>query len=185
MLQTLREGYQKSQKFQPWWIEIVLMAIIAYVFYYAVKVYPQLPARFPIHFAANGLADDWTNKSISKVLMIPAVTAVVYTAMTLLSWALYGVKNPRMFINAPGGVLERMSDERVMIIHLFGLRMVFWIKVLMVTMLAYLGRASLDVAIGKISRISPLLMGYVILILLVTFGMGFRLMTLIYSKKYR
>jgi uncharacterized membrane protein len=77
--------------------------------------WPQIPARFPIHWGADGKPNDWANKSWASVFLLPIMGAVVCGLFCALSLSLQrGIRR----IHASGA--QRAHEDAL-------LRCVLWI----------------------------------------------------------
>ncbi len=73
--------------------EVVSLAV------YAAVTFQQLPARYPSHFNAQGVADAWARGDSPIWFFVPAVAAGLWLVLALVSFAVTGM--PLSNINLP------------------------------------------------------------------------------------
>ncbi|HSK20796.1 MAG TPA: DUF1648 domain-containing protein [Longimicrobiales bacterium] len=65
---------------------VVLVATLGLSLY----VYPELPERIPLHFAADGTPDRWGARSLLKWLLLPLIGAATIGLLYGVAWFLPG-----------------------------------------------------------------------------------------------
>lgn len=96
--------------------EILILAFIVAPFFILLYYYPQLPARFPVHFNATGEADDWINKSFVAVFFWIFFSAYMQAWLFVLKKDMTQAK-----LNAPASQAERyiFFKEQKLTINLY------------------------------------------------------------------
>ncbi len=73
-------GEETEIKVLPAWSYLLYLAVIIGVVWYSFSIYDSIPDVIAIHFDANGVADDFADKSVMYILLMP----IMMMFMTLL-----------------------------------------------------------------------------------------------------
>jgi phosphate/sulfate permease len=70
------------------WLHVLNAAAVLWLLAFSLYVYPELPARIPTHFGADGTADAWRDRTLLTWLLLPllgiATAALLYGIGALL-----------------------------------------------------------------------------------------------------
>lgn len=110
---------------------------------FAVWAWPQLPSVIPIHFGPSGQPDGWGGRAI--VLLLPGLAIAMF-------WFLTAVARHR---DLHGSVItsspERGERDRQ---FLLAVRVLGWLKLIIVIVFTYLFVATVAIAHGRATRLS-------------------------------
>lgn len=70
------------------WLHVLNVAAVLWLLAFSLYVYPELPARIPTHFGADGTPDAWRDRALLTWLLLPllgvATAALLYGIGALL-----------------------------------------------------------------------------------------------------
>lgn len=90
----------------------VALVVVAANFWLAFSAYPGLPHIMAVHFNDAGNADSWATKSWGTVLMWPLVQLGILLSTVGISYWFISSPGSVSYINLPGIVPSRMSDDQ-------------------------------------------------------------------------
>ncbi len=109
---------------------LILMAWCAWL----THVYPELPARVAVHFAASGRPDGWASRSFSGIFFLPGLGLVVCIIVDLIG---YTIIHSRIIVTSgPAGEAEHAYRHSVLLF-------MQWMKPVMILFLAWIQVATL------------------------------------------
>lgn len=133
---------------------VPVFAMVATVALVATSLH-SLPQRIPHHFNLVGIPDGWGSKSV--LLFLPAISLVLYAALTAVS------RRPDRF-NFPWGITEQNVERQYRI----ALSLIARLKAEVMILFAYLTWGTIRVAEGRSSGLGGLLLPFVLVALLTT-----------------
>lgn len=141
--------WRRWSEFYPPWVELILLLLLGFSFWYPAIHYAEMPMRIPTHFGPAGLPDAWAVKNWVDVLLAPAIMAGVYVLITGLGLWMILARDPKKLINWPDEqALKRMSEERAEQLRRVTVHGLLATKVIIIVMAAYLAYGSTQVALG-------------------------------------
>lgn len=178
--------WRRLSQFYPPWVELILLALLGFSFWYPATHYTEMPMRIPTHFGSAGLPDGWATKSWGTVLLGAAIMTGVYLLVTGMGLWMAIVEDPKKLINWPGEqALKMMSTERAELLRRVTLQGLLATKALIVGMGAYLEYASTQVAIGRSKSIGWWIWVFVGGILVVSGYLVWKTVRLTYPQEKR
>ncbi len=112
----------QAHKLSPWvwlWWEIPAWALALALTVVGITRYPYLPARIPVHFNNQGVANGWMTKSISVIIFPLSMTVGSILLLTGILWLVMTRTHPDLDPSDPKGSLNRsIIFRRRMIITL-------------------------------------------------------------------
>jgi uncharacterized membrane protein len=141
---------KKLKDHYPTWIEWMLVLVICWSFYYAIRLYPELPDKIPVHFGPGGQPDAWRARTWGSVLGLSLVGAGMYLFITVISLFMVNSKTPMRFINLPISRhrLENVTEEQTETLRRIAIQLMVVVKGLLVLTFSWLSCSSLQVAMG-------------------------------------
>ncbi len=131
---------------------------------YAWSHYTLLPATVPIHFDFSGTPDGWAARSFAAVMLLPVMTLFMGAGIGALA---FFVAHAKRAIRHPDDGSSARAQARF---HAAMSRYLATIGILLTGMLAFGSISSIDVALGRATRLHP---GFgVLAALLVTYVIG-------------
>lgn len=159
---------------------IFLSIILTYLsFYFPLANYEVLPDMIPVHFNIFGEPDKWAAKSIGSVLFAPIILGITAISMLAFTWWMTKVKDPYVIINVPKAKLEKMSLEtaeeirRITILHLLIILLLVALMFFIITVNQIL------VALGQTPNIGWTMLGIVVILIIDTLYLTWKLFRLI------
>jgi uncharacterized membrane protein len=146
--------WEKLSRCYPPQLELVSLFLLILAFYIALSNFSLLPDVIPTHFDAGGNPDDWSNKR--TIFHLPIISAVIFSLLTALSVLLAIVDNPKRFINLPRKTKEALTKAQAETLRIFINRCLFIVKILMLCLFTYLTWQTVEIALGKASRLGIL-----------------------------
>lgn len=135
-------------------VEIAALTALAATFAIVIGEWAKLPAQIPIHFGMSGRPNGWAGKSALWFLLL--IDAASYMALTAAS-------KYQQFINIPLRVNRDAPEVRQILSS-----MVTVLKVILMLLFLYLIWGSVQVAIGRASRLGPGVLGVFLLAVFAT-----------------
>jgi hypothetical protein len=132
---------------------LAALGLIAPV-YYLIKLWPQLPDRFPTHFGVTGAPDAWGGRESLLPLLI--IGLFLYALLTGLSFL------PQVY-NYPVEITPDNAERQYRLAR----GLILWMKVELVWLFGYTQWSSIQVALGGASGLG---IGFLPVILGVVFG---------------
>ncbi len=128
-------------------LEVVPLLILVLGFYAAASNIDSLPQEIPTHFNIQGLPDGWGNKN--DIFVGPFVGALIYVILTVIVAAFVMVSDPMRLINLPNKQKMLLTPGRAEELRIFMVRALFVMKVVMMSMTAYITWATVEMAFGR------------------------------------
>lgn len=104
--------------------------------YYLIVNYAKFPDIIPTHFDALGKADDYGSKS--TIFILPIISSVLYTGLTILN------KFPNIF-NFP----VKITEANILRQYTLAIKLIRVLKFVLVFVFSYLGYLSVSAVNGK------------------------------------
>jgi uncharacterized membrane protein len=139
--------WQKLNRYYPFRLELVPLAILILAWYLAVANYPSLPEQIPMHFNAGGSVDSWG--SPSSIFMGPVLGLFFYLLLTLISIMFCFVPDPKKLINLPGQRLDKLSPGSAQKLIKVISRSLFGLKILELALVLYIVYITIEIAFNR------------------------------------
>ena len=167
---------RKLGDYYPLLLELMLLFLIFYSFYYAIKFYPQLPDKIPAHFGIDGKPDGWVAKSWLTALGLSYFELALYLLMTIGTLVIIKSSNPLRFINLPipYSRIEKLGEQQLEEIRKIVIQLMLVVKVVIVSMFAWLSCRSIQVAIGIREGLGYSMWVFIIILLSLIIWLTFR-----------
>lgn len=136
----IRSIWDRVNRYYPVVLELPLLLLIVFAFWYSSTHYILMPARIPTHFGLNGMPDAWNTKSWGYVLLLPV--------LTLISYIMFSGLTLRLSIRGPW---QLKPTEKAEVLHRVSIQGFFFVKSTIVVALTYLTYGSTQVALGRAS----------------------------------
>jgi uncharacterized membrane protein len=146
--------WERVNSYYPIVLELPLLLLIVFAFWYSSVHYTLMPAQIPTHFGLNGLPDSWSTKSWGNVLLLPVFTIISYIILSGLT-LLQSVHGPQQ---------GKATEERAEALHRVGVQGLFFVKAMIVVALTYLTYGSTQVALARASRLGWLNYGLIFMV---------------------
>ena len=163
---------ERLNRYYPVVLELPLLLLIFFAFWYSSTHYTLMPARIPTHFGLNGMPDAWSTKSWGYVLLLPV--------STLISYIIFSGLTLRQSIHGP---LQREPTEKEEVLHRVSIQGFFFIKSTIVVALTYLTYGSTQVALGRANGLGWL--NYVLIFMIVVASLVIAVRIIILSRNDR
>lgn len=148
-----------------WLLEALALLGLMVIVGYAIYQYPRLPGTIPSHFNGSGIPDDYSGKA--SIWFLPAISGFIYVMLSLI------VLIPHQFNYA-----VRITPENALKQYAMAIRLVRYLKTMVIWLFFYITHATVQVAAGKESGLGPwlipVLFGVILIPLVIYFILAFR-----------
>jgi len=121
-----------------------LLVIVSWVI--AIYYWGKLPSVIPTHFGFNGQANDWNDKSIIYVFMVPFIQSLMLTCLAFLYWKPQYSDMPTTLWLMTMGVTKRVHAFDLIRTMLVGIGI--WVGILFTYITYGMNASALDVELG-------------------------------------
>lgn len=136
--------WQKLSKCYPPHLELIPLLLLVLALYLVLSNHAALPDTIPTHFNAQGIADDWGNKSTLFFLL--GLNAFIYILFTTLNILFAIVKDPRTLISLPAKWKAAISDTQIETLRVTLNRYLFLLKIIMQGLFIYILYITIEIA---------------------------------------
>lgn len=172
--------WYKLQKILPLRLELITFLLVVFIIGYTAVNYSRLPETIPTHFNFQGTADGWGGKG--SIFIYAGMGIFVYLLMTGISLAFSVIRDPRVLINLPASVKERITPAKAEELRIFMIRSLYALKLTILAMNTFLVFGNIQMATGNWTGLGYWPMLFIPIILAIAFLMVFRSMRIAYSK---
>jgi len=142
--------------------------------------YTDLPQIVPTHFDIHGQPDEFGTKN--ELILYPAINFFVYLMITVITFLMAVVKDPRSLINLPQSAKDRLTQNQAEGVRVVVVRRLFALKTVITGMLFYMLRANLETAFGRAEGMGYIPLVFAALLLGVVAYMLIKIFSLILAK---
>jgi uncharacterized membrane protein len=172
--------FNRLHKIVPLQFEFVPFLLIVSILWYTAVNFSGLPETIPTHFNFQGTADGFGGKN--GIIISAGLGVFCYLLITVISFLLALVHDPKAMINLPAAIKARITTEKAEELRIFLVRCLFALKLLIAAMNAYLIYGNIETAFGHWSGLGYWPMIFGIFILALAFLMVYRSVRMGYSK---
>lgn len=150
--------WSKINRYYSPWLDIIGLLMFSTAFSYIRANFNQIPANIPTHFGPSGQPDAWSAKSVWTVYGPLLIGLGIYLSITLINiLVIIRPKNPAKILNIPQRDKDLLGPERLEAIRAVTVRGLAAINLTLAALFAYLGYASVNVAMGLSFGLGPLM----------------------------
>lgn len=162
---------------------IIFCLVCLYLtFYFPITNYDLLPDPIPTHFNLQGEPDGWSSKSMINVLVAPIILGLMLLFMLPLAWWMAKAEDPRKFINLPKQKLEKLTPETVEEVRQTTVLHLLIISVLTSILILAITYNQVAVALGQKTNLGYSVLTLVILLIIDSIYLTWKLIQLTYGK---
>lgn len=167
----LQKSLKRLNRYYPIVLELPLLLLMIFAFWYSSTHYALMPAQIPTHFGLNGIPDSWSTKSWGHVLSLPVLNIISYIVFTGLTLRQF-LESQQCKPMDGTDMLQRVTIQGI-----------FIVKATIVIALTYLTYGSTQIALGRASGLGWLSFVLIFLIVVASLVTAIRIIIISRSNK--